>query len=1080
MCADFHLRCEQPWLRRRRVVIRKPDNLVGTRPGPFPDPPTVWTRGERLDADATALADWAHQAAGEAIVAAINRAALSEDTLSRILLSSDDALSEASLAAPWEFLEHSPIKFEAADRLSVVRLLEMDSPPADPTPIASKLRVLVLWADPDGDIEEMPAHLGALRALAQAADEKIDARIQEFIAVADVRKACIGFHPHVVYYIGHGYQPADRRVRLRIGPRSHPDGIDIGQFANLIEEIGLARLIIVNACDTYAGTDLNPYLGAALQCVPRFESAIGMQTKVPIRAATRLAEELLDLLSENVGLARALKKARAAMVQSDSDLPVITRFIPVLIQRTSQDRPFVLDQDAQTLNRLHKFLAIRLEQISRLPRLIDEELMRVLALDDQGPFVAVLTGPSDCGKSTSVRAVVQRLLDADRIKRGERYLYFSAKSLPFASETSIQARQLVQAFARDLGRVTNRLFRLLPDTPRTGLDDIVATLTAWVDEERAGGQQFAVVFDDLPEALLTNLAIVAQRVLTSGRLLLVSRSHSIPAEIPVGKLHMESMSDAELMAAMPGRSPADIQRLREETNGIPYLVASVVRSFVPASAFLDHLLDSLSDDELDLLELAALANVPLAPSVLTELQIDPTLATTLVGKLLLIETAEGAWLVPGAVRRAVSSGLTSDDELRQRGRLFNAFVALAEREKTSRFRRSVVVSLYTEAFCQGVSMIQLGANAIPVEQLLTETKEVAKELHYQHLERGHEPDEALAIWQEYRRVATAAGCVDERDVDLRFGRCVAAVGRLEEAEELLRIMTTESIDDEIQIRALVDRAGVLKRLGHRGAHAERVSALERAAALHQRLVDCGGIANRVADDLLGDIEQSLANAYGYGADADVSAAIAHATHAAEIFERLHDDRRFRAHAEIIEIRCYNERLTPEERREAIETIRRQAGELIDRSMQHDAVLHLYELGRLETDPTQRARWFRLAVERAEGGYAPTRLHAAIQWRTAEVEAGVRSLDDAMPEILGDCNELETHWREDVWSRRVQRNALWFLSGQFGRKDPRKRDLLAACWEVVKWIQERGEGRRDVEMRHAVSEEMRLMEEDGND
>jgi hypothetical protein len=1074
MCADVYLRCEQRWLRRRRVVIRKPDNLVGTRPGPFPDPPTEWTRGERLDADATALADWAQRAAGEAIVAAINRAALSEDTLSRVLLSSDDGLREASLAAPWEFLEHSPIRFEAADRLAVVRLLEVDSPPAEPTTIAAKLRVLVLWANPDGDIEEMPAHLEALRALAQAADEKIEVKALEFTGVADVRKVCIGFHPHVVYYIGHGYQPADRRVRLRIGPRSRPDGLDIGQFANLIEEIGLARLIILNACDVYAGADLNPYLGAALQCVPRFESAIGMQTKVPIRAATRFAEELLDLLSDNIGLARAVKKARAAMVQSDRAAPVITRFIPVLIQRTSQDRPFVFDQDAQTINRLHKFLAIRLEQISRLPRSIDEDLTRALSLDGGRSPVAVLTGPPDCGKSTSVRAAVQRLLDTERIKRGERYLYFSATSLMFSSEPSIQVRQLVQAFARDFARVTGRLSRLLLDTPGTGFDDTVAALATWVDEERSGGQQFAMVFDDLPEALLTNLANVAQRVMTSGRLLLVSRSHAIQPESPISTLHMDSMSDAELIAAMPERSLEDIRRLREETNGIPYLVASVVRDVAPASAFLDHLLYSLSDDEQDLLELAALANLPLTPLVLTELQIDPALATMMVSRLLLMETAEGAWLVPGAVRRAVSTALAREDEFAQRGRLFNAFVAVAEREKTNRFRRPAVVNLYTEAFHQGVSMIQLDTSGGPVDDVLTATKDVAIELHYQHLERGHERDETLAIWEHYRRVATAAGRADERDVDLRFARCLAAVGRLEEADELLRLMTAESIEDDIQIRVLVDRAGVLKRLGHRDAHAERLSALQRAAELHRRLMDCSVIANRGADELLGDIEQSLANVYGYGADADVAIAVTHATRAAEIFERLHDDRRFRARAEVVEIRRYNGHLTPEERREAIEMIRSQAEELIDRSMQHDAVLHLYELGRLETDPVQRARWFRLAVERAEGGYAPTRLHAAIQWRMAEVEAGVHSLNEATPEILRDCNELDVHWREDAWSRRVQRDALWFLARQFRPRDgARTRALLAACWEVVVRIQEYGEGRRDVEMREAVSRELSL-------
>jgi hypothetical protein len=93
---------------------------------------------------------------------------------------------------------------------------------------------------------------------------------------------------------------------------------------------------------------------------------------------------------------------------------------------------------------------------------------------------------------------------------------------------------------------------------------------------------------------------------------------------------------------------------------------------------------------------------------------------------------------------------------------------------------------------------------------------------------------------------------------------------------------------------------------------------------------------------------------------------------------------------------------------------------------------------------------------------------------AEVEAGVHSLNEATPEILRDCNELDVHWREDAWSRRVQRDALWFLARQFRPRDgARTRALLAACWEVVVRIQEYGEGRRDVEMREAVSRELSL-------
>lgn len=1051
MAVDVQLHFKRSWFRGRVISIREPEDLRETSHGTFRRLPPEWLSPDRLIAPVEALDRWTRATVGDPIVRAINQHAQRTGGLTRVLISSEDRLRNHVFGAPWELLEHTPASLRSA-QLSVVRLLRDDVSTAEPEQVL-RLRLLVLYADPAGNIAELKTHIQALQNFAAANDEMLDARIVPFASTHSVLQQCTGFDPHIVYYIGHGSQSGTGQVHLHIdqGP-----GIDMAAFAAFLNQLGTPRVVILNACESFAGTALNPYLGAALRLTPQFDFVVSMQMKEPIPAATAFAAALLAAIAGGHGLAAAMTAGRTAMAASaDPDFEV-TPYIPVLMQRTRQDVPFTVDAGEHERIRLLKLMASRLEQIDRMPRAKEEEIRRVLTGEGKH-WVSVLTGPADCGKSTTVRGVLASLLTDEEIRKGARYLYFSSKHLSRTESLADDVSQLFQAFARDCGAFTKSLLDRLGDDARANPHaSPLSALATWLEVRKRFGYRFVVVLDDLDPAVATEIASRASGLVTAGHLMVISQSNDAKLEALIERLTLGLMTEEEIASAAPEWDQTRVQKVAADTEGVPLLVAAAKREPRKGGA---------AAMQTDALYLIAISDLPLPAEVAAELGIDAGTS----GEV--IVAAGGALSLPARLREALLADLEIKFQVRLRQKVATAYETVAYAERTGGFRRARVISLYREALSQRVRMLESGDADPDPEQTLDQARADLFDLDYQLLEEGDEPAEAITLWNLYRKAAAPFG--DDREADARYARLLQRRGSIEEADDILRSWSKSGPADRLQIRIILAHDDVLHDLG--GDPKERLELLERAREIFEKLHTAGTLKKRELAEFEAQIEQATGNALGYGEDSNPQDAVRRLGRAVEIFESLRDYRAEGAYSDKIEVARYNRILPDDERAEAIERIRRSIDTLLARSVQWDAIDRLYELGRLERDPAERAKWYRAAYERAGDGYAPNRWHAAIHWKREEVEAKQRPFAEVAPEILALCGELEA-WKENAWSRRVQRDALRFLARNYGAAGDvaQQRRFLLAARDVITSIEQRRERRDDRAARIEVDEEIRAL------
>jgi hypothetical protein len=135
-----------------------------------------------------------------------------------------------------------------------------------------------------------------------------------------------------------------------------------------------------------------------------------------------------------------------------------------------------------------------------------------------------------------------------------------------------------------------------------------------------------------------------------------------------------------------------------------------------------------------------------------------------------------------------------------------------------------------------------------------------------------------------------------------------------------------------------------------------------------------------------------------------------------------------------------------------------------RSMREDAVRHLYQLGRLEKEPAEKAAWFRRASERAAGSFSPLDLHAELHWKLIELSMG----KDTQAEALAIVEKLR-RWPEDSWTLRVRRNALRDLADHALAHGDEATGVewLQEALSIARHFQENGESRRDADERVAL-------------
>jgi hypothetical protein len=1070
---DIVLRLKPPLLLGLpRIEIEEPAEIA-TSKGRLAAGPPAWSVKRRYFAgapDVDGIGSWLYDSLGSEMARAISGAVSGP---MRLFVTSTAEMEDLLLTTPWEVLEESRNDLQLDEEVSLIRSFDCGTQAITPQTIDVALRLLVTFANPDDDIPHLDEHLQDLRALVKTTDDAIAIEVVELTDYATVQSAGAKFGPNVVYHIGHAEQPEPGdKVSLRIGARGKRAYLNGAHFTQLMQSLS-PNVFVLNACTAVSGQEMNPYLGIAREALAAASAIVCMQTQVPTGASRRFGEALLGDLANGVELSRAVKHARFAMIAGQplggGGLAHFTRFIPVQLACGRADPRFTVAERELSLLRLKNRLKSHLETIERLlPRSFDAQVDDLLSKESG---VALITGPTASGKSTSLRARLRVLIDS---AEASRYLYYKAQ--PRTLDKTSGVRQLVDDVTGDsqFGWLTASLKSRIAEKREPDAQREISELATWLAEETFVGRRNVVVLDDLPPSLATEIATIAARVIRKGLLVVVTREDA-PGDLNVHRIAFTHMTEEEIAAA--SGSTATARDMLQRTGGVPYFVLKSIEKKPIVAEFLGAYIAALPEEARRVVQLAALSRTPLPHEWVG----DSGDATPL-----LRETNQQLGIIDLA-RDAVVSELSDHTVATLRTDLFEWFddgarqrtAGATERERARRWKEEAIdqalelAKLYAGQSDPAVKSSQLDPikAAKAVEECLENARSLSFELHrYLILETG-DAVSAKALWERYRDVDRGF----ERDADTAYGEALAGVGELPNADRVLEGVTGTYERDEVQVRALLIRDEVVRRMGRSDTFELRLELLhearEVALELHHSHLD-----DKSLSELVGDVEQSLGNALAYGRHARLEEAEKHLREAFRIFNELGDPRAYRASSEIIEMRRYNELMSEAERQEAIETIRRQFDHLVISLMREDAVRHRYELGRLNLDPRHRAKWFRAAFETAGDSYAPLNWHAALQWKIAELEAG----DHSEAEIRFYAEKLAS-WPEDVWSLRLRRRALLVLASSAITREGGANDaaqLLSGAWQIVEQMHEKGEGRGDRAERLSIAHKIDHLSQSG--
>lgn len=752
-------------------------------------------------------------------------------------------------------------------------------------------------------------------------------------------------------------------------------------------------------------------------------------------------------------------------------VPDFTTAIPVQLQRDSSDLQFTIAQGERAGNRLRKRLEMSLAKVEPLlARNVDKDFESALR-DRNG--VTVVTGPFASGKSTSLRAAISKLLRAD-VSNDRYYVYCSAKEFKDKWDSNVdrQSAQLFNEIHTKYGVVVRGLEHI---AKQSTTEDRMRELGDWLRERAREGRHYVFVADDLPGPLTEMIADSASRGVDAGGLVLVTRAVRGLRVDAVNWIDVDVMTPAEISAAI--KDPSAIPK---GMPALPYWVATIHRGHTleldaadPAAKFIGDYFSSLDPTAQEAVRRCALA-VDSLPRPLLEVSED--LLAPLLNDQYLAGTSDGRIGIDTMIRAVILPKTTPEEEIESRTSIYNGLVISVDGRETTWYEGR---RLTNEAFRQAVAAASHSRDGSGIRWLEL-ALEAATRLQDEYL--NHDAITAMRIWEQYLGARQILGVSNERESDVYWGEALARMGELERADATLDAVTyDEKSRDLFQVRALVTHAGIVKRLGEEDGWQRQFDLLHRALEIATHLLIDPN--NREILAVLGDVEQSLGNVLGYGTHADVDKAVQHLQRAATIFEGLGNIRSYRATAEIIEIRRYNGRLSSEERAAAIVTIREQADQLVIREMQEDAVLHLYELGRLETTPAARAAWLRKAYELAErfranlepagDAFAPLLWHAAVRWKQNEIDAGMSgAFPSGEEQLLAFAHRLDK-WEGHSWSRRIRRDAFECLAMRYAEHDVNTQvTLLTEAWRSVLDIAARHEARGDREARLRLADVIR--------
>lgn len=1065
MEIDIQLRLKKEWRlsgRQRAITIADPPNRRKTPSGTLTDPPEeLWGSASGYasgDINVAELGDWLSGCLGQPILNVVRDLypVTGSDDM-RIMVSAAPDLQLDLMKTPWELIEScdSAQGLPLVEHCAVVRVLTDNRPP-QPAPAGDRLRIAVLWANPRGDIPNLSDHLSELG---------------EFL----------DNHPSIFAKIAVVEFTDSQKV---LGPKGSPSKLDVEAFTGLLQQLGPPRLLLLNACAAAVGYQLNPYLGAALRLVREIEAVVAMQTMVPVYAALPFAREFLRGVGEGCGLASSLKRGRRKIMRHDP--PTRGRrsfvpFIPVLFQRTVQDRLFSVDPTERELRQVLLALKQHVDRVEPyLERTSDPVLLKLLQARESANSVSFVYGPKGSGKSTSLRRAIRSLTTEEQFHAGKRWLYYDVRAAKrTAGVDATHIHNLLITFANALP-VTASLHRQLSRLRNPA--EAMSVFANWIIDEERFGRITCVCLDNLDVELAGALASEASNVLSgAGSLFLVAETHSLGPGTSANFVPMSLMSRDEIRSALQKHSlPGDDAAIEEAltfSNGLPYFVAGYILKPDGSGKVKDlaaNLIASYrpgpSAEQRRILEFTALCGVSVPAQLLEMIYSPPDVRALVRDYPFLRETEAKTYLVPEGLREHLRD--TAENRIDLHRTAFVEFHNLAATQDaiSEKAVSQQVTAWYREAFEHGCSIVeQLADDSDEIETILDETRRVGEILHDRYFD-GNEVEASRSLWQRFREVEQSRFIYDDRSADTHYAQCLMGAARLEEADELLEQAAEGGYVDRTQVHALFLRSNLIKAMGRKSDHSLRLDLLREALETARQLEEQSE-EKEWAKPQVAALEHSLGNALAYGKEADPPRALEHLLRAQKIFEEVEDfgPAYFRTISEQIEVKRYNGLLSSGERQEAIQTLTENVRRLVAQEMKFDAIMHCYELGRLNEDPGESAKWFGEAFRRAGDNFEPVKWHAAIHSCIARVKQEAETFSNIAPQLQEYADKL-LPWQTWAWSRRVRRDALLFLAESYDRLGQAEQALSAArsAWEIALAILELGEGRKDARQRLEIA------------
>ncbi len=227
-------------------------------------------------------------------------------------------------AIPWEYMHAERFGFLATFRATpIVRMMDLEGSVA-PVEVASKLKVLVVIAQPaDEAWLDVEREYGKMKA---ALDECAGLRVElrplrhaSFEALARELRGHRSFH--VLHYIGHGaFDPAkDEGQQLLEDGDGHRELVNARLLATALRGHSSLRLIILNSCEGARPSATGTFRGTAQALIQRgIPAVLAMQSAIYDDAAVRFSSVFYQSLARGYPVSACVSEARMVMHRDGS------------------------------------------------------------------------------------------------------------------------------------------------------------------------------------------------------------------------------------------------------------------------------------------------------------------------------------------------------------------------------------------------------------------------------------------------------------------------------------------------------------------------------------------------------------------------------------------------------------------------------------------------------------------------------------------------------------------------------------------------------------------------------------------